>query len=1378
MKTLKMKFRKAAAITLTAAMMIGMFPMTASAQEEVLLQDSDISEEQLINEVLVEETDEAKEPIISEQEEIQALTDDLADPEVLTEQDIPVAEQAFDEAADGAVPEGDANVVASVTTKGGTATNYTDFNSAVGAWNSAGAGATLKLLENVESMATVSVNGGIEGSPMILDLNDHGILYTGNSGEIACVIRVNSDSYFELTDSNSEQTKKYITKSKNGRGTSVSTIDQGGSSLEITGGYIAGGMMNLDMVGVTRGGGILNEGTTTMNRGNICANLVYGSGTFGGAGVYNTGSFLMKGGKITANFILPVLSLVQGAGVYNGGTFIMYDGDISGNTKSKADDYMGGDLCGGGVDNLGTFVMKGGTISGNSARDGGGVQNCGEFILRGGKIYDNRTTSELSGGSGVYNFGGTFLMRGGEIFDNITEKLGGGVLNGNGGSFTISRGKIYGNTATESGNAVYRESGELEFKGTIQAGVAKDGTDKATVSANEAASHINEYGYVEVTGGHDFTYTANGATITAVCADEDCTLPNKTASITINAPDDLIYDGTQKKVNVTGDTEVIEKPDIKYYAEDGKETDNVIKAGTYTAKMTMEDVTASITYTIEKAEVLLTTPEPIDVTYSGTEKNLVNAGYTPDGTIYYAVMKTNTLPDDSKYSTAVPKAKDIGSYYVWYKVKADENHINMAPKCVKAMINGKYTVTFDLNGKGGEAPAAQSVEKNGKAKKPADPTADGFKFAGWFTDKNCTMGYNFDALVISDITLYAKWVKAETNTVKVVFNMQGHGIQIPEQIIESGKKPIQPDDPIDSTKVFGGWYTEPECKTLFDFKKAVTADTNIYAKWSDKEVTGLTAYFADEDLKYNAGLGRYEIVYTGGKIQPSVVVTNNATGDKELTLGTDYTISYTNNLNVDKNGKPAVVTVKGTGNYSGSKKLLFYILPKSLGSGADATPAADITLSNILVQSGSKVSPVICYRGYKLANKDFTVTSKTGNLKFTDADAAENRKVTITGKGNFSGCIKDAPVTVLSKKDLADKTIKVTLGKNISLIYNGKPQVLKEGTQLKVMAGEKSLSENYIVSYTDNINAGTAKVTVTGVNGYTGSVTKSFKIAPDKNTSTVTAQAPAKTAYDVNGAKPKVNVSTVRDGVKVMLAEGVDYTVTYSSNKKVTGKTKAKYTVKFMGNYKGRKNMTGTFEIEPAAFNADVKAVNLYYTKPGKYMSAPYVSIGGVLLTKKDYTVKYYVGGTDITDKSYTLSGDAASVKVVVTGKGNYKADAVTVESCYTIRKAPENAIDLTQVRVVSKGTTKSIPAQQYTGMPIVPEFDILVKIGNEWKNISETGLIKDTDYEVIILNNVNKGNATILINAKGSSNKAAGSKALKFKISQKKLTGAGQMLR
>lgn len=57
----------------------------------------------------------------------------------------------------------------------------------------------------------------------------------------------------------------------------------------------------------------------------------------------------------------------------------------------------------------------------------------------------------------------------------------------------------------------------------------------------------------------------------------------------------------------------------------------------------------------------------------------------------------------------------------------------------------------------------QTTAANGSIAKPADPTREGYTFAGWYTDEACTEAYNFSAAVTADMTLYAKWVKNAVN---------------------------------------------------------------------------------------------------------------------------------------------------------------------------------------------------------------------------------------------------------------------------------------------------------------------------------------------------------------------------------------------------------------------------------------------------------------------------------------------------------------------------------------------------------------------------------------------------------------------------------------
>ncbi|MBE5851315.1 MAG: hypothetical protein E7298_14550, partial [Lachnospiraceae bacterium] len=223
--------------------------------------------------------------------------------------------------------------VASVTSSSGAATNYTDFAAAVTAWSSAGNGATLKLLADVETESGITVNSGYSNL-MILDLNGYGIRHTGTSGS---VISVGNDGRLKLTDSDTSSRKHYITLDENGRGISVADSGTPGDScVEVTGGYITGGLGRNTGGTYTMGGGVYSNSGFTMEGGTIIGNTVSpSSGDGKGGGVYaGIGTVTMTGGTITRN-----RASTSGGGVYvpNGSTF-----KLSGNAVIK-DNLKGSD---------------------------------------------------------------------------------------------------------------------------------------------------------------------------------------------------------------------------------------------------------------------------------------------------------------------------------------------------------------------------------------------------------------------------------------------------------------------------------------------------------------------------------------------------------------------------------------------------------------------------------------------------------------------------------------------------------------------------------------------------------------------------------------------------------------------------------------------------------------------------------------------------------------------------------------------------------------------------------------------------------------------------------------------------------------------------
>ncbi|MCR4924410.1 MAG: phosphatidylinositol-specific phospholipase C domain-containing protein, partial [Lachnospiraceae bacterium] len=233
-------------------------------------------------------------------------------------------------------------------------------------------------------------------------------------------------------------------------------------------------------------------------------------------------------------------------------------------------------------------------------------------------------------------------------------------------------------------------------------------------------------------------------------------------------------------------------------------------------------------------------PRAINPTYSGAEKDLVEAGVALDGDIYYALgSDSNTPPSDNagetvNWKTDIPKGVDIGSYYVWYKVKAEDAFTK--PLCVLASIKRPipyYRVSFDLNGHG-ESISSQSIRENNKVKKPQDPVAEDYIFEGWYEDRECERAYDFESSVTSSFTIYAKWADARSRSYNVSFDLNGLEGSCPKsQILEYKALAEKPEDPQIEGYIFKGWYQDRECSKAYDFDSPVTEDLTLNAKWEE-----------------------------------------------------------------------------------------------------------------------------------------------------------------------------------------------------------------------------------------------------------------------------------------------------------------------------------------------------------------------------------------------------------------------------------------------------------------------------------------------------------------------------------------------------------------
>lgn len=149
------------------------------------------------------------------------------------------------------------------------------------------------------------------------------------------------------------------------------------------------------------------------------------------------------------------------------------------------------------------------------------------------------------------------------------------------------------------------------------------------------------------------------------------------------------------------------------------------------------------------------------------------------------------------------------------------------------MLSTTCTVTFDMNGHGTAIDPA-TVNSGEKVTKPADPTATGYTFGGWYKEQACTTAWDFDTDTVSvATTLYAKWTeKATVNITETTQTYTWDGN--PQSFIISG---IPNTGFAVQYKVNGNWTdTAPSAVGTYDVK-ITRAEDDTYKAY-EKEING------------------------------------------------------------------------------------------------------------------------------------------------------------------------------------------------------------------------------------------------------------------------------------------------------------------------------------------------------------------------------------------------------------------------------------------------------------------------------------------------------------------------------------------------------------
>lgn len=244
---------------------------------------------------------------------------------------------------------------------------------------------------------------------------------------------------------------------------------------------------------------------------------------------------------------------------------------------------------------------------------------------------------------------------------------------------------------------------------------------------------------------------------------------------------------------------------------------------------------------------------------------------------------------------------------------------------IYAMIFQAYNVQFK-DEDGATVHGETLINKSGEAvsytiNTDYTPKTEDQQFQGWYANTSVTEGitpvktlYQVGETVSikGDVTFSpnapkGNWLIFDNN---LGTDKENKASYTPPQFIKTGEKGTEPSDPTRVGYVFGGWYTDTECTTAFNFEDVLQARTTVYAKW-----TGVTsASYTVIIWKQNVNRDGYDFVesFSLEGTPNTTINTISGSGDTATINGRPggSTVSYTGfqfgkydqNVNIKANG--------------------------------------------------------------------------------------------------------------------------------------------------------------------------------------------------------------------------------------------------------------------------------------------------------------------------------------------------------------------------------------------------------------------------------------------------------------------------------------------
>ena len=864
----------------------------------------------------------------------------------------------------------------------------------------------------------------------------------------------------------------------------------------------------------------------------------------------SSGSFYLHGGKITDNHG------DRGGGVYVEHNFYMDGGEVSNNsaTGNGGGIYM----------NTGSIVLSGGKVTGNRAGgDGGGVctkayrDDKSSVELSGNAEISGNHAGGRGGGVYLdvfywdnspndYSNYCRLTMNGGKITGNTSVGEGGGVYadarSGNWKTKSVvmvqGSAQITGNKKGEEDNNLYLPGpsegviihGDLDENADIRVTtetkpsegskmtIAKRGglgtPEKVTVpdgafKVDGAGGKISvdEKGTVTLAPcSHSWTtYTASGAVITAKCS--ICSASG--GSVTIKAPAELTYSGEGKPATVTAssDWQGPAARDIPIsYIKSGKYSQQLengalpTNAGTYTARITLGDATASVVYTIAKAAPTasdFTFAAPSPLTYDGNAKTATvepNTGINGMGAVTVKYFKNG----------AETEPKDAGDYTVKVSVAEGANYNattdDLTTDGWKFTI-GKATQTITV-------PTDKTIVKDGIAEDISD----------WATVAGVTGGsapgtlsYTLDgsytgvALEGNQLTVDSSVATGTTITIKVTAKETGNYNK------EEQTFTVKVADKNTATVTITGLPGTVTYGQEFTLAASQTGDTGTSGKWS---------WDFDGDYFQEKSTGGHQETLTLQAIKAG-------TPSKGITA-TYESGTHKGSATVHPSVTQKKVTVSG-----------ITAANKGYDGNTDATVNA----------SGATITGIV-------SGDSLTITA-TGS--FADADVGENKTVTLTlgtlgGADSANYTLATAGNQTETKANITAKDVSISAVTVSDKDYNGNANATVASVTITGVSGALSMGTDFDVTSATfpDADADTANVDVTINVALKGTAANNYNLTNGMGYVVTSAAKINKAAYSGSAPTKTVNILKNYAGVQTGTLTAADFFATAPAEAKIT----------------------------------------------------------------------------------------------------------------------------------------------------------------------------------------------------------------------------------